>query len=236
MSEARYQQIATLIEEDIKLNFYVGDLYYSENMLVEKYEVNRHTIRRALSQLAQQGLVEKRQGAGCFVSDKRVNYAINANQRLSQALAHLDVAISTELLDAELVVVKNVIAEALELPGENVQAIRIKTLRKLNDEVIATITHYFPLEVCPCLLTAYESGSLGEFLSNNCAIHTRRVSSTISAVIASNLDNIYLENNHQRPVLKVETLSKDQSTGKPVEYSVTRFRSDKIALKLLLSD
>lgn len=236
MHETRYQQIATLIEEDIKLHFDVGDLYYSENTLVEKYEVNRHTIRRALAQLAQQGLVEKRQGAGCFVSDKRISYAINANQRLSHALAHLDVAIRTELLDAELVLVKNVIAEALALPIENAQAIRIKTLRKLNNEVIATITHYFPLEVCPCLLTAYESGSLGEFLSTNCGINTQRVSSSISAVIASNLDNIYLENIHQRPVLKVETLSKDTATGKPVEYSVTRFRSDKIALTLLSSD
>ena len=48
-----------------------GDLLPPERELAEQFGVDRHTLRSALSELEQLGLVQRRQGSGCRVLDFR---------------------------------------------------------------------------------------------------------------------------------------------------------------------
>ncbi|ADU29479.1 GntR family transcriptional regulator [Evansella cellulosilytica] len=45
----------------------------SENELIKKYEVSRHTIRKAIDDLVNEGWIYKKQGAGTFCADRSVN-------------------------------------------------------------------------------------------------------------------------------------------------------------------
>lgn len=47
-----------------------GDKLESENELVERFGVSRPTIRRALAQLVEEGLIERRMGAGTVVANR----------------------------------------------------------------------------------------------------------------------------------------------------------------------
>ena len=58
----------------------------TEAALAQRFDVNRHTIRRALQTLADEGLVTARRGAGVFVSPKPVPYRIGARTRFRQNL------------------------------------------------------------------------------------------------------------------------------------------------------
>ena len=64
------------IENDLKNKIFsgqykTGDMLPSERELIEIYKVSRLTAREAVSRLANQGLVEKVQGKGTYVSTPR---------------------------------------------------------------------------------------------------------------------------------------------------------------------
>ncbi len=43
----RYQQIAAQLEQELRTQYRCGDYLPSEQQLAERYQVNRHTLRRA---------------------------------------------------------------------------------------------------------------------------------------------------------------------------------------------
>ena len=65
-----WRQIAQQIEKEIRdRTLHPGDKLPTEWELTERFGVNRHTIRRALSALAEAGVVRAEQGRGTFVQE-----------------------------------------------------------------------------------------------------------------------------------------------------------------------
>lgn len=66
-----HHQISTQIKDGIASGKYRrGDRLPSEGQLGESYAVSRVTVRRALQSLQDQGLIERRNGSGTFVTEK----------------------------------------------------------------------------------------------------------------------------------------------------------------------
>lgn len=64
-----YHRLYVVLSEHIRDNVYsTGDLLPSENDLAESYGYSRVTVRRALQQLADEGLVRKHKGQGTIVA------------------------------------------------------------------------------------------------------------------------------------------------------------------------
>ena len=73
-NETKYQQVKNFIIEYIsKGNLKYNDKIYSEIELMERFGVSRHTVRRALSDLINEGWLYTQQGSGTFVSDPLAN-------------------------------------------------------------------------------------------------------------------------------------------------------------------
>lgn len=69
---ARYLTIKTALIDNIDNgDLRPGDKVASENQLAEQYSVSRMTARRALTELVDEGILLRSQGAGTFVSDNR---------------------------------------------------------------------------------------------------------------------------------------------------------------------
>jgi DNA-binding LacI/PurR family transcriptional regulator len=65
----RYFQVKSAIETDIRDGrFQPGDLLPSERLLCQRYGVSSITIRRALRELSQDGLISRANGVGTFVA------------------------------------------------------------------------------------------------------------------------------------------------------------------------
>lgn len=65
---SRWARIERELREDIELGGLVpGSRLPSEHLLAERFGVNRHTVRRALSALQERGLIRVEQGKGTFV-------------------------------------------------------------------------------------------------------------------------------------------------------------------------
>lgn len=69
MRSHRYQQIADSLRRRVEAGeFVAGGLLPSEADLVARYKASRVTVRRALEDLRDEGLVDSRQGSGWFVA------------------------------------------------------------------------------------------------------------------------------------------------------------------------
>jgi GntR family transcriptional regulator len=82
----RYQQLSDLLQRRILDGTYaVGDLLPTENELCTEFGVSRYTVREALRQLINAGLVKRRQGSGTQVVASQVqrNY-VHSMRSLSE--------------------------------------------------------------------------------------------------------------------------------------------------------
>ncbi len=89
--EALWKQIASELENDIKTDAYskIGQRLPTEQVLTARFNVNRHTVRRAIQSLVEDGLVRTEQGRGVFVNTEVVEYPLGRRVRFSESLSAL---------------------------------------------------------------------------------------------------------------------------------------------------
>src|SRR3546814_18214382 len=68
---ALWRQIAETVEKDIRGQVYEpGQRLPTEAELAERFSVNRHTVRRGIAFLEQEGVLRVEQGRGTFVQER----------------------------------------------------------------------------------------------------------------------------------------------------------------------
>jgi len=116
----------------------------SEPTLAAQYGVSRVTVRRALDQLANDGLIERRAGSGTFVRGGGTSMPVVAD--LSNVLTHLvEMGRRTDvkLLSFGYVAPSTLMADTLGLaPGERVQ--RSVRVRLIDGQPFSHLTTYVP--------------------------------------------------------------------------------------------
>lgn len=117
----------------------------TEDELIRTYGLARGTVRRAIEQLAAEGLVVTTQGSGSYVSARHPNsvpFRFTADDRPPAAFRVLAREVVPALID---------VAERLALPlGE--QVIHIARQRLDRGRVVAHSERYLPRSLCPGLL------------------------------------------------------------------------------------
>ncbi|MDU4313535.1 MAG: UTRA domain-containing protein [Klebsiella michiganensis] len=73
----RYQEIAAKLEQELRHHYRCGDYLPAEQQLATRFEVNRHTLRRAIDQLVERGWVQRRQGVGVLVLMRPIDNVIH---------------------------------------------------------------------------------------------------------------------------------------------------------------
>ena len=67
-SRTLYEQLTLELRESLLSSFRVGEKIPTEDELVKRYKTSRSTVRRAIKDLVDEGLLMRRQGKGTFVS------------------------------------------------------------------------------------------------------------------------------------------------------------------------
>ncbi|STI78528.1 phosphonate metabolism transcriptional regulator PhnF [Escherichia coli] len=134
----RYQEIAAKLEQELRQHYRCGDYLPAEQQLAARFEVNRHTLRRAIDQLVEKGWVQRRQGVGVLVLMRPFDYPLNAQARFSQNLLDQGSHPTSEKLLSVLRPASGHVADALGITeGENV--IHLRTLRRVNGVALCLI-------------------------------------------------------------------------------------------------
>lgn len=229
--EALYAQIARQIEQELVRMYSPGDCLPSEGDLAARFGVNRHTLRRAIDELVDLGLVERRHGRGVFVLDTQLEYRIEAGTRFTENLAALGLETANRILRKQKLPAIERVAERLGIPvGDPV--FWIETLRTAEGRPLCVISHFIPAERFSEVMPQYADGSLHAFLAATYGVRLKRTESLVTAVLPQGDDARLLGMPQNRPVLRVKSVNVDDRDGTPVEYAITRFRADRIQLRI----
>lgn len=229
--EAVYAQIARLLREEIGATMSPGDCLPAENMLALRFGVNRHTVRHAIETLIEAGLLERRHGKGTFVLSVPDNYLLGRHTRFTENIEALGKTPANRLLRKLILPAQGGVARRLAL-DEGAPVVWIESLRLVDERPICLISHFLPLGLVDGALDDYHGGSLHEHLANRLAIRLVRAESLISAALPLGDDAMYLAMPRTQPVLKVKSVNVRENDGVPVEYCLTRFRADRIQLRI----
>ena len=229
--EALYAQIARQLEQDVAAGYGPGDCLPAEGLLAIRFGVNRHTLRRAIDELVEAGLLERRHGRGVFVLDSQLDYQIGSGTRFTENLAALGMQSENRILCLQTLAATERIAHRLTL-DTGAQIFWIETLRTASDRQLCVISHFIPCARFPDLDTRYTGESLHQFLTTHYGCQLKRTESLVTAMLPQGDDAKLLGMPQNRPVLRVKSVNIDERDGAPVEYAITRFRADRIQLRI----
>jgi GntR family transcriptional regulator len=229
--EARYQEIERWLRRRVRRSA-PGDPLPSESELAARYRVSRMTARQAVQNLAAEGLVQRRRGAGTFVAPRPIHRHEGALMSFTEDMRRRGLKASSRLLQAGLRAATSADVDALRLPGA-ARVVAISRLR-LADGVPMAIEHAaLPAECAGVLADDLETGSLHESLAARGRVPS--VSrSWIRARLATATESRLLEI-PRRSALLVERRIIYDTDGLPLEHTETAYNAESYAIDAVFS-
>ncbi|MBU4526641.1 MAG: phosphonate metabolism transcriptional regulator PhnF [Desulfomicrobium sp.] len=225
---ALWRQIQDWLEFSIKEGeMPPGSKLPTEQELAGRFGVNRHTVRRALTLLAEKELIRTEQGSGSFVREQVIDYAVGARTRFHENLLRQERKPRGELVSSGVIPATTEVARALELEkGESV--IVLETLGEADGVRICLASAHFPQARFPGLDGHFrETGSVTQALRHYGVMDYRRKSTHISSRLPTAREARMLRQAKTRPVLVTESINVDPREW-PIEFCETRFASERV--------
>lgn len=219
----------TLIGDIAEGRFVTGDRLPTEVQLAARFGVNRHTVRRALGEMANEGLVHSRQGSGVFVAAMPTDYAIGRRVRFHQNIVSGGRQPEKRLLSIVTQSAGQKEADALGLTvGDPVHV--YDGLSLADGQPVALFTSTFPATRLPGLPAALDHTTSVTEALKACGIPDyTRVTTRITAKLASPTQARHLRIAEGAPVLRTVGINADPER-RPVEYGRTWFAGDRVTL------
>jgi GntR family transcriptional regulator, phosphonate transport system regulatory protein len=200
-----------------------------EHRLAERFNVNRHTVRQAIGQLAAKGLVHVRHGLGTFVADVAVDYVLGRRTRFTENLTAAGFRGAHRFLESATIKASEAVASGLAI-RIGTQVHLVVALGEANGRPITLAEHYFPARRFKDLPTRFvELGSVSSVLATYGVSDFTRSRSVVSARLPGRKVADSLRQSARRPVLFVEAINVDLD-GTPVEFGRTWFAGDLVQL------
>ncbi|MGZ5901785.1 MAG: GntR family transcriptional regulator [Reyranella sp.] len=225
-----YAEIAEAMRRAIPGTYPPGSKIASERELADEFKVNRHTIRRALSELELQGLISTVHGSGSIVARRRMEHRLSFDTRFTTSAELAGMSAITKVVDVTAKPSAPEIAVAKELAGARPSG-KLVTVRYANETPVCWIRHLlFGLDA-ESLAATFKEASLHRHINRQFGIRLRRRESRVSADKPTTTDVRLLFVPLDLPILCANSLNVDAESGEPRELSLTRFRSDAVDLR-----
>ncbi len=234
-----YYQLEHMLREKINSGAFVpGDRLPTESDLIEQYSVSRITVRQALATLADDGLIERRQGRGTFVAERRTRKktfegTIHLTGSLDE-LIQMGLNTPVKLLEMNQVKASAHEAEILKVkPGAPIY--HLKRLRERDGKPFSLIVNKLPEDIGAQLTREeLESGALLQVLETKLGLKLHDARQMIRAELADPYVASLLEVRIGSPLLSIERTVYAED-GRPVEYVYTLYRSDLYSYSVYLT-
>lgn len=225
-----WKTIAETLAAEIARGLYVpGAKLPTEAALASRFGVNRHTVRRAMAQLAERGLVHARRGAGVFVQAAPTEYPLGRRVRFHQAVTASGRTPDRRRLRLETRPASAPEAEALGL--ETRAPVVVYEGVSLSDgQPLALFESVFPAERLPGLAAALEEESSVTLALVACGVADYlRAETRLSAHLADAVQARHLQLRPGAPLLRSIAVNTDPG-GRPVERGTTWFAGERVSL------
>lgn len=216
--EPLYYQIRENIRDLINSNVYPpNSMIPSEAELCEVYGVSRITVRRAILDLVQEGLLTRGKGKGTFVSEAYGLTPINGVQSFSQELLGLNMRPSARLLSCKVRNADASLRSTLALE-EGEQVVTISRLRLVNNEPCMVEVMNFPYKLVPGIEQEDLAQSIYCLLKGKYHQEVVRAKDILEPIIIGDYESGLLELSDPTAGLRSNRIGYD-ANQRPIEYS-----------------
>ncbi|MDD3313572.1 phosphonate metabolism transcriptional regulator PhnF [Pseudodesulfovibrio sp.] len=225
-----WQQVRDEMARDIRSGkVYPGELLPTEKALSERLGVHRHTVRRALQELREQGLVRTEQGRGTVVLEQPFEYKMGRRTRFSENMSLNRLKARSHFLYGDVITASELVAGQLELrPRSRVSYIEM--YGEAEGKRVFVASQYIPHVDMEDLIAVFrKTGSLTKAYRHYGIKDYFRKVSRITTRLSNPEETRLLKLKQKQPLLVVEYVNVDPS-GRPIEFGITRFSGDRMEI------
>ncbi len=230
-SKPLYVQIIELIKKDIKSQKYEkGTRLPSEIELGEIYDVSRITIRKAITELEKEGVLNKQHGKGTFVSEVKVKRELMALNGFSDFLMSLGNKVDNHIISNEVVPADELIAEKLQVKDHS-KILKLQRLQLMNNDPIHLETGFYPLDRFPDLAEyAIDYSSIYKLLRERYNVKPSYDNKLIKFEMATKEKSSFLKCAVGSPLYFIEKTDYDER-GIPIHNSYSFLPTSKVVFE-----
>ena len=145
-----YTQLVGIIKRHISSGaLAVGDLLPSEAELCRHLDISRNTVRQAIGELEDEGLVVRKRGKGTFVADPHTNRR-GVRYSFTTEVSSMGKVPSSTLVDFDVITPTPAICQKMELK-EGTSVYCFTRIRNVDGQPLILETSYYPQYIFPTL-------------------------------------------------------------------------------------
>jgi GntR family transcriptional regulator len=214
--------------------FPAGTQLPTEEQLIQRFSVSRTTVRKAIQNLSDRGLIEIRRGTGTFVAQPKITQDLTELTGFVEDMEALGHTASARLIDRRVVSADGYVAQRLRIAiGTNVM--RIQRVRMANGIGMSFDETYLPLHVGEQIVRHdLEANPIFALLEQRYGIALVEADYNLEAVSATFDVAAALSVQVGSPIFLIERTS--YTVGdQPVDYEKLFYRGDLIRFKTRLT-
>ncbi|CUO01362.1 MULTISPECIES: GntR family transcriptional regulator [Clostridium] len=212
-----------LIESIVCGELEVNSKFPSESNLAQKYECNRHTIRKVMDVLIERGYARKSHGGPTFVNELPCTYSLNLSSQYDLYSAK---DIHTKVLNLKQIVADDNICEKLQI-DKGSKVWYITRLRCINTKIDHIEYIYMPISLFPNLTKQNCEASLLSYIEYDNDYEISHGIKNISAVILTNEEMELSNKQDSNLAIQVENIGY-LTNGRVYEYSINKHFNNSI--------
>lgn len=201
-----------------------GDLIPSERELSETYGISRMTVRQALAELVNDGLLRRDQGRGTFVAKPKMRKRLSRLTSFTEDMRTRGKQAGAQVLRVEMVPARPKVGDMLQIDVEQ-QVAMVERLRLANGEPVGIECAHLFFDGCAVILREDLSGSLYRLLRERFGLIPTRAQEEIEAGACGSREAQILGMRRGEPVLLIRRRTFDQDQ-RPFEYVESVYRGD----------
>jgi GntR family transcriptional regulator len=201
----------------------------SERELSRELDISRMTVRRAITELVNEGILDRRHGAGTFVAKQRLTYDVREVTSFANAMEARGMKVSTQMLEFSQVPAGRRLAERLAVDiGTDLYL--VVRLRLANRVPILYERSFIPCMRSPGLEEFdLEKTRLYDLLTQHYQFKITNVSQTIESVTAGDDTSKQLRIDEGDPLLLISRILRN-GQRLPIMYSQDFLRADYVRM------
>ncbi|HBT16915.1 MAG TPA: GntR family transcriptional regulator [Firmicutes bacterium] len=224
--EPLYYQLKEIIREKINNGEYqVNSLIPSESEFCNLYNISRITVRKALLDLVQEGVLRRQKGLGTFVCQPYKATRLESVKGFTEQVLNFNQRPSAKILGVSFKKPNKHICTKLKLSGDE-KLIQIKRLRLIDDEPYYIEALYFPYDRVKDIEKENLTESIYGILVRKYGIKIIKAEEIFEPIILDEFETKILKLKSISSGLRVERVGYTK-TNEAFEYSIHIVRGDK---------
>ena len=198
-----------------------------EDKLIERFGVSRTTIRAAVQNLAQRGLVEIQRGRGTFVTEPKITQELTTLSGFVEDMEALGRQATARVLDQQVVAANGPVARQLALP-RGTKVVRIQRVRLADGVPLSFDETYLPRKLGERIMDEdLETEPIFSLLEKKYGTPLLEAEYRMEAVCADAVVARALGIGVGGPIFLIERTSYS-AAHRPVDYEKLHYRGDRI--------